>query len=382
MVTKRPVIMISNDVVPGMALPVAAPGLRVFGMAEGLQAHDYAVTSVVVSGPVDTAWQGAVPPPSSENVVVLPATHLGDYVRTNSPATVILTNSNQIDHLGDLPDVRIILDFFAPKMLELANSTNNEPYPTEQLAALRERKLRAIVSADGFLVNGRKKLPYFLAWLLQTDVDVRTVPYVNVDMCVPARFRERPDRNHVEFALAGYLQGWSQPGTWLRTLGNLLSPDDAHLNVLMPDHWGHAERIESPLLTELVSNKSVVRHDAKTFSDFQDWMATMDVAVDLFSHNTEREFAMVTRSIVALACGVPVVHPSFTEVSPMIRQYDAGWIVDPGDDAAIRSTFGQIMNDPDERRKKAHNARQMWRERLDPVVAVEPLVEMLQSLDA
>ncbi len=33
------IVLVANDVVPGMGLPVAAPGLRAYGLAEGLRHH-------------------------------------------------------------------------------------------------------------------------------------------------------------------------------------------------------------------------------------------------------------------------------------------------------------------------------------------------------
>ena len=43
------VIIISNDVIPGMGLPVAAPGLRAWGLAHGLREHGISVEIVVMS---------------------------------------------------------------------------------------------------------------------------------------------------------------------------------------------------------------------------------------------------------------------------------------------------------------------------------------------
>ena len=44
----------SNDVVPGMGVPVAAPGLRVFGLEQGLRAAGVP-TIVVVAGLIGKA---------------------------------------------------------------------------------------------------------------------------------------------------------------------------------------------------------------------------------------------------------------------------------------------------------------------------------------
>jgi hypothetical protein len=115
-----------------------------------------------------------------------------------------------------------------------------------------------------------------------------------------------------------------------------------------------------------------------TFSNFQTFLSTVDVTIDLFQHNLEREYAMVTRSVVSLAAGVPVIHPPFTEVSEMIAEYDAGWLVDPQDTGALENVLDVIMESPDVLRRKTKNARTLAREVIDPVEAVRPLVRIME----
>jgi glycosyltransferase involved in cell wall biosynthesis len=115
-----------------------------------------------------------------------------------------------------------------------------------------------------------------------------------------------------------------------------------------------------------------------SFSEFREFLAGVDVSIDLFQHNLEREYAMVTRSIVSLACGVPVIHPPFTEVSPMIEEYDAGWLVDPDDTAALEGIVRALLEDPGLLRRKKKNARALASEVLEPSVAVGPLLRILE----
>lgn len=375
----RRVIILSNDIVPGMGMPVAAPGLRAFGLATGLESAGFEVTTVVVSGPVDTQWNAEMPPPSQPGVVILPASALDDFVASRAPCSVILINSNQADRVDRHPGVRYVLDFFAPKMLELAAGSDSD-YPTSELAALRDRKLRAIDLADAFIVNGRKKTPYFLAWLLQTDRDIRKIDIRVVEMCVPSAFDEAERGETVDLVVAGYLQGWSMPGEWLRIVADHVDGETARLHLLTPSHWGKTETRVSEEVRRLKGRTGVVNHDTMLYDDFQHLMSGMDVAVDLFEYNLEREYAMVTRSIVALSCGVPIIHPPFTEVAPMVIEYDAGWIVEPDDYRSVEAAVREAIEDTHARAVKAAGARRLWSERLDPAVAVAPLVDLIETL--
>ena len=382
---QRPVFVISNDIVPSLGMPVAAPGLRAFGLAEGLRANGFSVKTVVSKGFVERQWGRfgrSVPHPTAPRTDIVKASSLGRYLRANAPADVVLINSNQVDHLKPIPGVKYVLDFFAPKMLETLYQ-HGDGYPEEELKKLRERKIRAIKLADAFLCNGEKKLPYFLAWMLQADRDVRELPLEVVDMCVPLSL---PDddaggRDGVRFAVAGYLQAWARLGGWVTVLEERLDRPGVALDLLTPWHWSRREHVhESKSDLDRVSrHPSVTTHGSMTFSEFRTFLSGVDVTVDLFEHNLEREYAMVTRSVVSLAAGVPVIHPPFTEVSGMIRAYDAGWLVDPQDTKEVARVLDEIIENPGLLRRKRENARRLARAVIDPVVAVKPLVRILES---
>jgi hypothetical protein len=375
------VILISNDIVPGMAMPVAAPGLRVFGLGVGLRHHGFPVVTVVAHGPVHSQWTGTVPPPTPPGAVVLKESEMADFISAEAPAVVVLTNSNQFDNVRPESGVRYVIDLFAPKMLELAFQDDAEGREAA-LNRLRQRKLRAIEAADAFIVNGRKKIPYFIAWLLLAGRDIRTTPLEPVFMCLPSHFREREKgRTDVRIAVAGYLQGWSLPGAWLDHVAGRLDPPRVTLQVVLPVHWGQrTEDLGRERMRAIYGRPGVTNQGAMRFDVFQEFMSTIDVAIDLFDHTIEREYAVVTRSVVAAACGVPVVHPPFTEVSPLIAQYDAGWLVDPDDVTALDTVLDEIVGRPDVVAAKTANARRLWREVIDPAVAVEPLARIVKRL--
>lgn len=380
------VFILSNDVVPSLGMPVAAPGLRAFGLAEGLRANGVKVKTLVTRGFTDRQWLRfgrSVPHPTAPHAEVVSARRLARYLETNAPAVAVLINSNQVDHLRPIRGVRYVLDFFAPKMLETLYQ-HGEGYPRDELAALRRRKIRAIELADAFIVNGKKKLPYFLAWMLQADRDIRSLPVEVVNMCAPVSFSGEagPVGSGVRFAVAGYLQSWSTLGSWVKVVERQLERPGMRLDLLLPWHWGgaaersHESRAD---LDRLERNGSVTTHGPMTYSEFQAFLSKIDVSIDLFQHNLEREYAMVTRSVISLACGVPVIHPPFTEVSPMIAEYDAGWLIDPPDTKALEDVIGGILDDPDLVRRKKENARALASEVLDPAVAVKPLLRIMEG---
>lgn len=371
------VVLLSNDVVPGQAVPVAAPGLRVWGLQEGLKAHGVRVDTFVVEHVVDGRWSRHVPAPVQRGVRLLRARKVGRFLDTHRPDALVVTNSNYLDEIDTGGVSRVVYDFFAPKMLELAYQGEDGAYPLQRLQQLRRRKIRSLERADAVIVNGRKKLPYVYGWLLQTDRDVRGIPVATVNMCLPPMIEE-PAPGTVRVAVSGYLQPWSKPGPWADALVPLLDEGACALDLMVASHWGGDE--ETPLhpgFRALIEHPTVEARSALPFSEFRAILARAHVSVDLFTWNLEREHAMVTRSVVALATGVPVVHPPFTEVAPLIREYDAGWLVDPDDPEAIAELLRGIVEEPELIRSRRKGARRLASEVLDPEVAVRPLLDII-----
>lgn len=373
------VILLSNDLVPGCELPVAAPGLRQWGIAQGLRAHGLQTHLVVPRHVADRMWHG-LPSPTSPEVLVLDAAEIPEFVRSRGPAAVVLTNSNQVDVVGEVPDARLVFDFFAPKVLEDVCRLGSAP-PSGDVAALRQRKIRALERADAVIVNGAKKLPYVIAWLLQTDRDIREIPVLTVPMCVPAREKPRTTATPPRVGIAGYLQAWSLPGDWLDLLADAADSGRIELHVLLTEHWGGggpSTLPEAPALRRLLSTRGVVEHDCKTYDDFVEFLAGLDLVVDLFERTLEREYAMVTRTVIALAAGAPVAHPSFTEVSPYVAEAEAGWLVDV-DQPDLAGTLDAIFADPAELTRRARNATELATRAFAPERAVEPLAALLHD---
>jgi hypothetical protein len=63
----------------------------------------------------------------------------------------------------------------------------------------------------------------------------------------------------------------------------------------------------------------------------------------------------------------------------MIAEYDAGWLVDPEDPAALEAVIGEIIEEPDIVWQKKMNARALASAVIEPEVAVKPLVRIMES---
>ena len=377
------VVVQANDVVPGMGIPVAAPGLRAWGLALGLRAHGHEATVFVGQRIVRTAWGAVprtVPVPRPRHTVVAPPATMTDYVRTNHVDALIVTNSNRVDLLGDLGDCHLIYDFFAPKMLEL--ELQAPPDKREELLAwLEERKIAALGRSDAVIVNGAKKIDYVKSWLERAGKP--DLPMRVTGMALPPATPRPPAEGPIQAIVSGYLQPWSQLGSWVRAIRPLLDDGSMNLHVLLGSHWGQRgdnAPTPPPDLEALRDHPAVISHGTLRYDDFRALLTRCHLSIDVFARNPERELAMVTRSAVALSCGLPVMHVPFTEVSDIIREHDAGWLVDEDDVEGMEKVLRATVSDPGELEARRRGAVSVAQNVLEPKAATQGLHELLEGL--
>ncbi len=375
------VLVISNDVIPGMGVPVAAPGLRAWGIARGLRLHGYDVTLAVDANVVRRAWGRDLPWPTPRGVLVVRPSDFEALLASLRPEFVVITNSNHIDVLRDLAGAQLIFDFFAPKMLEMQSQVGGD---TEHVALqeLRRRKLMALAKSDAVIVNGAKKIGYVREWIRLAGRDPDVVPTEIVVMPLPVVGSAPAPDGPVHAVLSGYIQPWSQPGAWSQVVEPFLRRGELVLHMLVGTHWGGRghEATLPETFASLERMPGVRQHGVLEFEDFQRFLAGCHVSIDLFERGAERELAMVTRTAVSLASGLAVVHVPFTETSELIREYDAGWLVDSNDGEEITRALESAVLDRDTLTRKRSGARALAEGVLEHEVATLPLSDLIERL--
>lgn len=382
------VLVISNDVIPGFGVPVAAPGLRAAGVAEGLRSHGMDVRVSVPSGVIDPLFPTAAPTPPSHTDVVDPR-ELMSHIKAGGFTDVVFCNSNMTPHLSPMPGVRFIFDLFAPKVLEsLASKDGGRPW--QEIALEKERGLAL---ADLVWVNGRRKVGYALGWLTRPSVERQRTeefglgPFVGPELLDRVSVVEMPvvlpegidenqplrDPGRIRLGVAGYAQRWSSLSS-VHAAHQILVDSGHELHALLPAHWGGSadEAPENHLPRETISHAGPLE-----FGPFAEWTQSMDAIVDVFAPSPERRFAMITRSAVALRLGVPLLHGVDSEIADIVREHDAGWVLDPDDPTAWERAAADVR-DPDVLARKRAGAREASTQRFAPHAALTEASRVLR----
>jgi len=366
MATKR-ILLICADVLPLEGFPTTGAGLRSWAIGKGLEAcgHD-----VIFSMPAAYLNKGMDVPKTIADYAweVLQVQRIIDKVK---PEIVIFSHwpSVQIERRLDIPTV---LDFHGPHILERAYQN----YSTQ--AANAAEKIRAIQYADFFTCAGDKQKSYFLGWLLAAGVSpdrpiIASIP-VSLSPDLPEHNWSKVDPIVV---YGGIFLPWQDPVPGLKIVSEVMAErGQGTLKFFGGKHPVYPiNGIEyfDNLLAELQRNRHVqlaglVSHD-RLIQEY----CQAHVALDLMRHNYERELAFTTRTVEYLWCGLPVIYNDYAELSNYIRDGQAGWVVNPDDPATIRAVIEDILDHPDEVRRRGENAQRLVREHLNWEKTIAPL---------
>lgn len=355
-VAPRKVLVLSPDVLPYPGLPTVGSGLRAWAVAQGLAAAGH---QVELSMPLQALehYDGQAPPEAAR--LAWEPLRLGDVVERVKPDVVVACGWPVLNHLLHAPDVPLVLDQHGPHMLERG-------FQGLDVEASEAEKLRALRMADYFTCAGERQLHYFQDWLERagwSDEEraerAAAVPVsLSPELLTPRRERQ------LTFVYGGMFLPWQDPSVGLRTLVDELERRGEGRLLFFGDHHptfrgGVVEAVIDRLSrSPRVETRGLVPHDELVES-----YTRSHVAIDLMKANTERRLAFTTRTVEYLWCGLPVIYNDYAELADHIREYEAGWTVDPEDAEGLGKLISDIFEHPDQVDERGRNAQRLVRDR-------------------
>lgn len=371
-VSGRRVLVVSGDTLPLPGLATTGAGLRAWGLIKGLEARGHVVSYLMP----ETSLKSAAPGVDLAAYRSVVYNNLGSndlYRRINdlAPEVLVFQHWSSAVPFAGRSAIPVVIDFHGPLMLE----TLYQDLPHYE--GLRQTKILTLAKADFFTCAGERQRHYFYPWLIQAGFDLRqdliqVIP-VSLSPEVPAR---RPATGEVTFVYGGVFLPWQDPSVALETLVSTLEERQAGRLKLF---GGKHSSIQIPpgkyqdLLPRLERSARVDLMGMIPRDTLVETYLHAHVAIDVMARNPERELAFTTRTVEYLWCGLPVIYNNYAELADYIRDYDAGWTVDPLDARAIRSVIEEILDDPACVTRKSLNAQRLVRERLAWDRTIEPL---------
>ena len=230
-------------------------------------------------------------------------------------------------------------------------------------------KIEALRKADYFTCAGEKQRLYFLAWLLASGIDVTQPCIASIPVCLsPDLPAPLPAPGEVTFVYGGIYLPWQDPSLSLTVTADVLfSADRGTLRLFGGKH--PSIPIEVPptfaaLEKTLRGNPRVCFEGVHPRDELVEAYRRATAAVDLMAYNYERELAFTTRTVEYMWCGLPVIYNDYAELSSLIREYNAGWVLDPADRDGVAQVIRDILDTPEAAHVRGRNAQRLVREHL------------------
>jgi hypothetical protein len=360
------VLIISSDILPLSGLPTTGAGLRAWGIGQGLAARGH---TVVYSMPA-LALEGRQIADETIHKYAWTGRSLSQIIRLAEPDVVIACNWPVAANIKDCP-APLVLDQHGPHLLERQYQAAYRGFAENALA-----KRLALRNADYFSCAGDLQRLYFLPWLMEADFPFDEDRICSIPVSLSPELPVHEFDAETTLVYGGVFLPWQDPRAGLQeVLAQLQLRDQGCLKFfggrhpVYPVDTGLFEGLRAQLQQHpRVQVQPMVAHD-----QLIETYRRAHAAVDLMARNPERELAFTTRTVEYLWCGLPVLYNDYAELSCYIREYRAGWTVNPADPAAIRRAVSEIFEQPERVQEYGRNAQRLVRERLTWDRTIDPL---------
>lgn len=261
----------------------------------------------------------------------------------------------------ELPGMPAVIDLYDPWLLEnlhYADMLGPAAYRNDHASWVAQMS-----RGDFFLCSSHEQRLYYLGFLtamgrvnperVKTDPDLRSLiaelPFGVPDTLPDYRPYLAPRQPGQKRLLFGGLYDWYDPWTLLEALDALGDVDWTVLFMRNPN----PDVTPQGLLLDVeqwAAGKGTMEQRIR----FLDWapaerrfdlLRDVDVLVAPHRPTLETRLSLRTRYLDAMAAGCPVVATRDGTLSDLMATHDAGWVVPPGDSAAMAAALGRIFSD-------------------------------------
>ncbi|MDQ7784052.1 MAG: glycosyltransferase family 4 protein [Desulfomonilaceae bacterium] len=373
------ILVFCSDVVPLKGLATSGGGLRSWQIVQGLESKGF---EVVYSMPwnrfLRRTYSDAIPEQAKSRLWT--DSNQDELIERERPDVIVCvkpaTKKWRKDH-----EIPLVIDFHGPDLIEFEQMAG--VYIPSARYTVATRKLQNISHGDFFTCAGKRQRYYFLAFLVLAGVDISDldVHYMPVALS-PDLPDHQPDLDRRSIVFSGGFYPWLNPIPGLQALAEeLLNNGKGHLDIYGGSHETNPEdkRGFETFRNEMSRNPCVTFHGFVSREEVLERYRTAYAAFELMPRCAERELAFTTRTVEFLWAGLPVIYNDYAELSELIREYDAGWLVPPGDRRALSEVVARIEDDAEEVARASENARRLVRENLVYDRVIEPLAEFCKN---
>ncbi|MCA9424121.1 MAG: hypothetical protein KC994_03570 [Candidatus Omnitrophica bacterium] len=365
------ILLVTSELFPEFGVPTAGGGVRAQQLYHSIQEKGY---------PVELAlWRPAAESkslPDWATRYLYSQPYLDGTIEQADPDIVLSESWECLSHLKHDDNRIYIVDCPGPLVLE--NLVGREP----NLRGYIHHKIRTLARMDAVLCPSSRMKSYLTGYLTlsgwQPNDSKRLIEVpISLPEETPVRSPRKPD-NPLQFFMGGVNWSWHRTSEWLTKLGDWFGSEEGRgtLSVRMGHHPLLPPESEAPF-------ENLKRHPSIRFSELTDFdtltqeLLGMDVAIDWSPVHFERNLATPFRIINYLWCGLPVIVRPHLEVSGLIHEYGAGWVVESWEE--LEDLLTSLHANPSLVEKPSMQAQRLAREKFSWPSAHSGLMEFFEN---
>jgi glycosyltransferase involved in cell wall biosynthesis len=364
---------------------MAGIGIRYLELARRLPRHGVDVTLVSPAEPAESADLGGL---SGIEIRRFERGRLAALVAGCDGAVAQGQLAN--DLLIEVPALPVAIDLYDPWLIEnltYFETLGLDPYRNDHATWVLQMS-----RGDFFLCSSDEQRNFYLGFLtalgrvhperLQGDPDLENliapVPFGVPEELPPHRPVLPPRQAGERRILFGGLYDWYDPWTLLAALERLDRPGWTALFIRNPNPESTPQRlfaeVERHCREKGFWGSRVQALDWAPAERRYDLLRDVDVVAAPHRPSLETRLSLRTRFLDALAAGCPVITTEGGTMGRLLREHRAGWVVPPGDAAALASALTEALEGPEaDREARRAGARDLlaafqWDRALEPLL--------------
>ena len=365
-------------------LPTSGGGLRAFQLYQGLKSQGVEVVASMPGFTYLAERHYAEIPAEQRETLWSFGTQDEVFARVKPDAVLFTSNWDHFDIKRKLT-VPLIIDLHGSRLIE--TSMWDRPVSTE-------RKVSILGQADCLLSAGTRQRLYFYGWLMQAgrvpdnEHFIRYIP-ISLSPDLPEHTSlTGKEEQYPYFVSGGGWFPWQNQSKAIFAACNAISSRNKGLvEIYGTPHEKLGDSEEERQIFDIYDRvKELASRSARVKvcgyigrEALIDKYTKASVALECMQYNLERELAFTTRTIEYLWCGLPVIYNNFSEISDHLREYDAGWAIDPTSDDQINRVLDEIFVNPSIVQGKSLNAARLVRDRFTWDKTIQPLIDFLEN---
>lgn len=367
----KKILVFTTEMLPGLGYPTAGGGIRAWQIGEGLKSRGH---EVIYSIPQMLA-AGKNNLPESIQQYVHSNDQLNAVVDKAKPEIVVCIQWHHANKLQQLK-VPLVLDLFGLLMLE------NVYFNEFNLELFTISKVEAFAKADYFICASDKQKAYFFTWMMLAGIDPKTEGIAAIPVSLSPELPQPEPPEELTFVFGGVFWPWQDPFT---PLNEVIKQLDAFGKGKLKIYGSVHPYLQNVPLTysnpeeRLIKSPRMERYPMLQHEEMMQAYIQSTVAVDLMMPNNERFLAYPIRTVCYLWCGLPVLISDFCDVAMLVKEYRAGWVVNPNNPEEIKQTIKQIMDHSEQIAEYKRNAQRLVKERLTWDKTIEPLHQFCEQ---